>query len=182
MTQKDPHAKKARPTPRRREREAANRRPLVPEDRKQARREMQDRARAEREAVREGIARGDDRYLRPQERGPQKRFMRDFIDARFTLGELMLPVVVVLLFTTFLNDPMIASVAMLVAWTLIACSVLEGLILAAIIKRRIVAVVGRDRLERGISLATILRSMQLRMLRMPKSRVARGEKIEFTGR
>ncbi|MDO5051384.1 MAG: DUF3043 domain-containing protein [Pseudoclavibacter sp.] len=182
--QRDPGAKKSRPTPKRREREAANRRPLVPEDRKLAKRENQERVRAERQRYREGYARGDDQYLRPGDRGPQKRFLRDFVDARFTIGELAMPVLLLVLLASFVvpNDPRFVSTGMLVAYCLIAASVLEGIVLGRIVKRRIAAVVGRDRVERGIPLAAVLRVLQLRFLRMPKPRVRRGQKVVFTGR
>ncbi|KAB1660120.1 DUF3043 domain-containing protein [Pseudoclavibacter chungangensis] len=170
------------PTPSRREREAANRRPLVPEDRKQAKREMQAQMRAKQAEAREGMARGDDRYLRPTERGPQKRFLRDYIDARFSLGEFLLPLMFLVIFATFLPSQQAGIWAMAFIWVFLAIAIAEALIVANVIKRKITAVVGASNVEKGIILGTITRIMQLRPLRMPKARVKRGEKIEFTGK
>ena len=181
MADRDPQAKKG-PTPKRREREAANFKPLVPTDRKEAKKAMQAQMREKQAEARDGMARGDDRYLRESDRGPQKRFMRDVIDARFSLGEFLLPAMFLVIFVTFIPQNDLAYWAMAFIWVFLGVAVVEGVIVALSIKRRIAAVVGKDKLDRGLILGTLTRILQLRMLRMPKSRVKRGEKIEFTGR
>ncbi len=175
-------AGKKGPTPRRREAEAANFRPLVPEDRKEARRQSQAKMRVEQQKAREGMARGDDRYLRPNERGPQKRFMRDFIDARITLGEWLLPLMFIVIFATFIPQANAAVWAMMFIWIYLALSVAEGIIYGVIIRRKVRDVVGESKTEKGFLFQTMGRSMQIRMLRMPKPQVKRFEKVEFTGR
>lgn len=181
MSNQEPQGKKG-PTPSRREREAANRRPLVPEDRKEAKREMQAKMRAQQAEAREGMARGDDRYLRESDRGPQKRFLRDYIDARFSLGELLLPLMFLVIFVTFVPNQQAGVWAMGFIWVFLAVAIIEAIVVANIVKKRIAEVVGPTKVEKGIMLGTITRIMQLRMLRMPKSRVKRGEKVEFTGK
>lgn len=175
-------AGKKGPTPRRREAEAANFRPLVPEDRKEARRQSQAKMRVEQQKAREGMARGDDRYLRPNERGPQKRFMRDFIDARITLGEWLLPLMFLVIFATFIPQANAAVWAMMFIWIYLALSVAEGILYGVIIRRKVRDVVGEAKTEKGFLFQTMGRSMQIRMLRMPKPQVKRFEKVEFTGR
>ncbi|GGA55953.1 hypothetical protein GCM10011490_02230 [Pseudoclavibacter endophyticus] len=169
------------PTPKRREREAANFRPLVPDDRKQAKKEMQAQMRRKQQEAREGMARGDDRYLRENDRGPQKRYMRDYIDARFSFGELLLPLMFVVIFVTFVPAPEAGIWAMTFIWAYLAIAITEAVIIANLIKRRIRAVVGESKLEKGFIFGTLARIMQLRMLRMPKPQVKRGERIVFTG-
>lgn len=170
------------PTPKRRDQERANYRPLVPEDRKEAKREMQAQMRAKQQEARDGMARGDDRYLRESERGPQKRFMRNYIDARFSIGEFLLPIMFIVIFLTFIPRADIAVWAMAFVWAFLAVAIVEAVIVALIIKRKIAAVVGQSKLDRGIIFGTLTRMLQLRMLRMPKAQVKRGEKVEFTGK
>lgn len=170
------------PTPKRRAQQAANYRPLVPEDRKQAKKEMQAQMRQKQQEARDGMARGDDRYLRESDRGPQKRFMRDYIDARFSLGELLLPLMFVVIFVTFIPAPEAGIWAMGFIWLFLALAVIEAIVVARIIKRRIAAVVGESKLQKGIIFGTLARIMQLRMLRMPKPQVRRGDRVVFTGR
>ncbi|MFD2759003.1 DUF3043 domain-containing protein [Gulosibacter faecalis] len=170
------------PTPRRREAEAANFRPLVPEDRKEARRQSQAKMRVEQQKAREGMARGDDRYLRPNERGPQKRYLRDFIDARITLGEWLLPLMFLVIFATFIPQINAAVWAMLFIWIYLALCVAEGLLYGWMVRRKVREVVGESKTEKGFLFQAMGRSMQIRMLRMPKPQVKRFATVEFTGR
>ena len=88
---------KNRPTPKRSAQEAANKRPLVVTDRKAA--AAADRARR-REAMalqRQAMATGDDRHLPARDKGPVRRYVRDYLDSRLMLGEFMLPVMIVVL-------------------------------------------------------------------------------------
>lgn len=169
------------PTPRRREAEAANFKPLVPEDRKLARKEANAKLRAEQAKAREGMAKGDDRYLRPGERGPQKRFLRDFIDARFTLGELLLPLMFLVIFATMIPEAYAAIWAMAFIWIYLAVCIIEGVAYGFMVRKRIAAVIGEDRLEKGFVFQALGRSMQIRMLRLPKPQVKRFSKVEFKG-
>lgn len=170
------------PTPKRRAQEAANFRPLVPEDRKEAKRQMQSQMRQRQQEQREGMARGDDRFLRESDRGPQKRFLRDVIDARFSLGEFLLPLMFIVIFVTFIPNQQAGVIAMTFIWAYLAVAIVEGLVVANLIKRRLTKAVGVGNVDRGIILGTLTRILQLRMLRMPKARVKRGEKVEYTGK
>ena len=40
---------------------------------------------------------GDEKHMPLKDRGPQRRFMRDVVDARWNLGEFVLPVAVLLI-------------------------------------------------------------------------------------
>lgn len=170
------------PTPKRRDREAQNYRPLVPEDRKEARRQLQAQQKKAQNEAREGYARGEDRYLRPTERGPQKRFMRDYIDARYSLGEILLPLMFLVIFATFIPNRDAGIYAMAFIWAYLVLAIGEAIVVANIIKRRIAAVVGPENVEKGIILGTLARILQMRFLRMPRARVKRGSKPEFTAR
>ena len=174
-------AGKKGPTPKRRDREAANFRPLVPEDRKEARRQAQAKVRTEQAKARAGMAAGDDRYLRPGERGPQKRFLRDYIDSRFTLGELLIPAMFLVIFATMLPQGMNASVyAMIAIWVFLALCIGEGVLHGVTARRKVLAVVGPERTEKGFVMQALSRSMQMRFLRMPRAQVKRFTKVEFS--
>ncbi|NLT25335.1 MAG: DUF3043 domain-containing protein [Microbacteriaceae bacterium] len=169
------------PTPKRRDREAENFRPLVPEDRKEARKQAQAKMRTEQAKARAGMAAGDDRYLRPGERGPQKRFLRDFVDSRFTLGELLIPLMFIVIFATMLPAETNASVwAMFAIWAYLALCIGEGILLGVLARRKVQAVVGPERTEKGFVMQALGRAMQMRFLRMPRAQVKRFEKVEFT--
>ena len=82
---------KNRPTPKRKDQEAARRQPLVVADRKQAK--QLDRAKRNEQLAktRQAMLTGDDSGLPPRDKGPVRRYMRDYIDARWNLAEFMLP-------------------------------------------------------------------------------------------
>lgn len=170
------------PTPRRSEAQAANFRPLVPDDRKEAKKQAQERLRASQAEARAGMARGDDRFLRENERGPQKRFMRDYIDSHFTLGEVLVPMMFLVIIATFFPSTSAAFWAMGFIWLYLAICIAEGIIYGRIIRKKIADVVGADKLQKGFYFQSLGRSMQMRFLRMPKPQVKRFTKVEFTGR
>ena len=51
--------------------------------------------------MREGMKNGEERYLMARDKGPVRRFVRDFIDARVSIAEFLLPL---LLLTFVLQD------------------------------------------------------------------------------
>ncbi|MGO1544164.1 MAG: DUF3043 domain-containing protein [Gulosibacter sp.] len=181
-TESKPTQGKKGPTPRRSEAQASNFRPLVPEDRKEAKRQAQERLRANQAEARAGMARGDDRYLRENERGPQKRFLRDYIDSRFTLGELLVPMMFLVIFATFFPSTSAAFWAMGFIWLYLAICILEGILYGRIVRKKIADVLGADKLQKGFYFQAVGRSMQMRFLRMPKPQVKRFTKVEFTGK
>jgi hypothetical protein len=82
---------KNRPTPKRRDQEAANKRPLIVTDRKVARSKDKVARREGMAKQRAGMLAGDERYLPARDKGPRRRFIRDSVDARWNIGEFMLP-------------------------------------------------------------------------------------------
>jgi Flp pilus assembly protein TadB len=164
---------KGRPTPSRREREAANRRPIVgnsPADKKAARARLN----TDRERARVGMANGEERYLPAKDRGEQRRFIRDHIDARWNVGEVMMPVLVLFLIVGFVaaQSP-IASYSLLFIWAFVLLFVLDCAVLWFMLRRRFAAV--GQTFQRGNFLYILTRGWQLRFLRLPKPQVKRGQ-------
>ncbi|MDF2492684.1 MAG: hypothetical protein K0Q58_1262 [Microbacterium sp.] len=62
-------------------------------------------AASQREKARVGMAAGDERYLQPRDKGPQRRFVRDLVDSGWHVAELIMPVMVVVLLLMFVNIP-----------------------------------------------------------------------------
>jgi hypothetical protein len=101
---------KGRPTPSRREAEAARKaRAKGPTDKKEAARYQRQR-RAEASAkMREGMKTGDDRYLPARDKGPVRRFVRDVVDSRLCMAELLLPLLVLIMVTSSFNSRISSS-------------------------------------------------------------------------
>lgn len=168
---------KGRATPSRREREAANRRPIVVADRKEARKVSRSREAETRERARVGMSNGEERYLPTRDKGPQRRYARDYVDSQWTIGEFLIPVFV-LFFVATLVIPA-ATWLFFPLYGYLALTIVDGLIRAAIIRRRLAAKLGdRSKVERGLNLYVVMRASQFRNLRVPKPQVRRGTRIE----
>ena len=96
---------KNRPTPKRKDQEAANRRPLVVADRKAAKSVDRKKRREAQLQQRDAMATGDDAHLPARDKGPVRRYIRDYVDARWNLGEFMLPVMIVVPALSFVRLP-----------------------------------------------------------------------------
>jgi hypothetical protein len=167
-------AGKGQPTPSRRAQEAANKRPLVPDDRKLAAKQARAKSAVAREKARIGMAAGEDKYLPLRERGPQKRFARDYIDARFNVGEFMIPVMFLVILLTFFPDPMIQTYGILALWAFFLVAIVDCVILGFILTKKIEAKFGADRAEK-VRWYAAMRALQLRVMRLPKPQVKRGQ-------
>jgi hypothetical protein len=169
---------KGRATPTRREAEARNRRPVVGPaapprgaTREERKAQRQARAAASRQA-RLGAMTGDEKYLPARDRGPARRFVRDYIDARFNLGELFLPVAILSLFIGFVPAARVyGTVALYVVFLII---VVDSVLLARRIKALVAGRFG-EKATAGVGMYAVLRGLQTRRLRVPKPVVARGE-------
>jgi Protein of unknown function (DUF3043) len=169
-----PARKKGRPTPSRREAEAANRaRAKVPRTRKEqaAARKL---ARSESSSkMREAMRSGDDRYLPARDRGPLRRFVRDYIDRSFTLLELMLPAMVVLLFFGYSGSSTLTTYSNAALPALLLVVVVEMFRL----RWRLRQEVSRrfpEQSTKGVTAYAAMRALQIRPLRQPKPQVKLG--------
>lgn len=164
-------AGKGRATPTRKEREAANRRPLVPSDRKQASKASREQLATQRDRARVGMAAGEERYLPARDKGPQKRYTRDYVDARWNIGEILLPLLVVVILSYFF--PTVAQYALIGVWIVIAIVIVDGIVLRFQLKKRLTEKFGS--MERGVAWYAFMREIQLRPMRLPKPQVKRGQ-------
>jgi hypothetical protein len=166
---------KGHATPTRKEREAANKRPLVPSDRKQASAQSKQQLASQRDRARAGMAAGEERYLPARDKGPQKRYTRDFVDARWNVGEILLPLLVLVILSYFFQSsvPIVAQIALFGVWAVIVVVVIDGVVMTFQLRRRLVAKFGS--MDRGVRWYAFMRAIQLRPMRLPKPQVKRGQ-------
>ncbi len=165
---------KGRPTPTRREAEAARReRAKAGMDKKAAQKLQRQRRMSETAKAREAMRSGDERYLPQRDKGPVKRFIRDYVDARISIAEFLLPLLVVIMVLQYSgNTALIAMSSTL--WTVTILMVaIDTAWMPFRLKRRLRAKYPDESLK-GTTFYTIMRVVQLRWLRMPKPRVKIG--------
>lgn len=169
-------AGKGRPTPSRKDAEAANQRPLVAgRGDKVAQKAQRDRQRDSRERSRVGMMQGDERYLTPRDKGPQRRYTRDFVDARTTIGEFLIPMMGVVLVLTFLPNRTVQLLSVFIIWGFLFVAVIDVIILGLQLKKRLGQKFGEDQVQPGYRWYAAMRGLQMRVLRMPKPQVKRGK-------
>ena len=164
---------KGRPTPKRSEARKARRNPSPGGNRKEAAAAQRDRNRLERQRARQALITGDERYLPARDAGPERRLARDVVDARFTLGQIFLGMIVVAFASGFVANRIVqdvSSLASLVALTLIvADSARCGRAAKMAVAERF-----PSSEVRGITTYGFLRAMLPRRFRRPPPKVKRG--------
>ncbi|MDF2092410.1 DUF3043 domain-containing protein [Knoellia sp. 3-2P3] len=166
---------KNRPTPKRREQEAARKRPLVVADRKAAKREEQRGRREASARMRQALLTGDEAHLPARDKGPERRFIRDYVDARWNVGEFMLPVMLVVLALSFVRQSWALLIVFVAVYGVLLVAVVDAVLMWRKVKKRLVAKFGADHLPRGGAMYAVMRAFQMRRSRMPKPQVARGQ-------
>ncbi|WP_052462631.1 DUF3043 domain-containing protein [Nigerium massiliense] len=160
-------AKKDHPTPTRREAEAARRQRLNPT---LSKKEMKARERASRVAQRQ-------REYQTVDATPERQLVRDVVDSRFNIGEIAMPLLLVLMAVTFI--PAFLHYATWVIYGMYAfliVMVLDSVLLWRRIKRMLAERLP-DRPRRGLGMYMFNRQMSFRRWRTPAPRVKRGDDV-----
>ena len=165
---------KGHATPTRKEREAANLRPLVSSDRKAGAKVSRAKMAELRDRARVGMANGEEKYLPAKDKGPQRRYVRDYVDARFSVGELMIPFLGIVIVLTFVNQPIFVTIGTFALWAFLIIMVLDCLIIGFSLNKKLKAKFGEDKVTRGFRWYAATRAVQLRPMRLPKPQVKRG--------
>jgi hypothetical protein len=161
-----PTGKKDRPTPTRKEAEAARRQRITTTlSKKEARAAASRHSRAERMKA-----------ISAREAAPEKVLMRDYIDSRFNLGEFLLPSVVVILAVTILGSywPEVTLISTLAMYLFIIGVLVDGYLMWRRFKKVLAARLPNAS-PKGLLLYGMTRSTQIRRFRSPPPRIKRGE-------
>jgi hypothetical protein len=170
-----PSSGKGRPTPKRREAEAARRRPLVA-DTRGASREVKQKRKLDRAVARDGMLRGDEKYLPARDRGPQRRYLRDAVDRRWNIGEILLPTMLLILAASLVNVQAVQLAMFASAYGLIFIGLFDAILLWRRTRKSFVEEFGTEPAPRS-GLYVVLRSFQMRMSRVPRAQVSRGDEL-----
>ena len=172
---RDPQSAKGVPTPSRKAQEEARKRPLVPNDRVAAKEAARDARREEQARMRRALDTGEERFLPARDKGPQKRYVRDYVDARFSLGEyVMFAALAIVLLTVVIPPTNDATMILFAAfWVMVAGVAVDVWVMSRRLKRLLVAKFGS--VDPGVIWYACMRALQFRRLRLPKPLVRRGE-------
>ncbi len=173
---------KGRPTPKRKEAEAAAReRAKVPRTRKElARQQRQARGESSRK-VRQAMKSGDERYFLPRDQGPVRRFIRDFVDSRFGIVELMIPLLILTMVLGYSGNTRLAGIGNTILFGTVLLVIIDLVVLRFRLRKQL-AIRFPDEPTKGTTYYAITRSMQMKFMRLPKAKVKIGEQLPDTYR
>ncbi|MDT0444100.1 DUF3043 domain-containing protein [Streptomyces johnsoniae] len=172
---RDPQAPKGRPTPKRSEAEALRRAVVKPAtNRKEAARRAKEARKTALSKQREALLSGDERHLPARDRGPLRRFTRDFVDAKWHVAEFFLPIAVLILVLSMMPSLQLRNIALLLWLAVILMIVADSVLLTRRLKKQLRARFPDESL-RGTSAYALMRTMQMRRMRLPKPQIKRGE-------
>ena len=128
--------------------------------------------------MRRALDTGEERFLPLRDKGPQKRYARDFVDARFSLGEFVMfaALAIVLLTVVIPHATHRQRTPSDHLWLVLGHGGVRGhrhLAHVRKLKRKITEKFGS--VDPGVIWYGSMRSMQFRRLRLPKPMVKRGE-------
>ncbi|MFC8080969.1 DUF3043 domain-containing protein [Streptomyces sp. NPDC057307] len=173
---RDPQAPKGRPTPKRSEAQTQRRRAsTTPTDRKSAMKKQREARRVDLAKQRQALASGDERYLPARDKGPVRRFVRDYVDARFCMAEFFLPLAVIILVLSMVQVGQLQNIALLLWLGIIVLIVVDSIGIWIRLKKQL-ALRFPDEPKRGAVAYALMRTLQMRRLRLPKPQVKRGDR------
>ena len=175
--------KKGKPTPKRSEAQAARRQPIVQSTTvssaprtKEERVALREKQKVARDQSYEGLKRGDEKHLGARDKGPQRRYIRQYVDARRNLSEYFMPASFLLIILYYV------AMTTGLAWLVLAMIVVLYLLILAVavdlfmmwrkLKAQLVAKFGT--VEKGTLMYSTMRAAQLRRMRIPNPQGPRG--------
>ncbi len=173
---------KGRPTPSRREAQQRNLKPLVApslpanatkEERKAAKKARRMAMDAQRAQQRTALYTGDEAHLPSRDRGKPRRWARDFVDARRSIGEMFLPVAMIVLLLSLVNNPATKIASVVILYAMLLAVVVDSWLVRRTLKRELAKRFGTT--DPGAAGYGMMRSLQYRRFRLPKPQVARGK-------
>lgn len=152
-------------------------RPLVPKDSKEQRKRAKARIRERENIEYEAMRTGDLQHMPKAERLPWRVYTRDYIDARFNIGEFFIPVALVILvasviLTAVYPNPVVTLILMTVLYVYLFAIVIDVVVMWRKLKKLLIAKYGEQSVAKGMRTGSYAwsRAIQLRRWRLPKPR------------
>jgi hypothetical protein len=167
---------KGRPTPTRREAEAAAKaRAKAVYDAKGGRKAQRQQRAVAASKMREAMRTGDERYLPARDKGPVRRYIRDYVDARLCVGEFLLVLLIIIMVLSAGTNPVMKNASNDLWFATIVLTALDTVVMLWRLRGQLKARFPDEEL-RGSNFYAIMRMLQLRPMRQPKAKVKLGGK------
>ena len=168
---------KGRPTPSRKEAEAAAKaRAKTPRTRKEMAAAQRSSRSESSQKMRQAMKTGDERFLPARDKGPVKRFIRDFVDHRFSFVELMIPLLLVTMVMGYSGNARLASIGNTILFGTLLLVVVDILVMRFRMRRELTRRFP-DAPLKGTTYYAVMRSLQMKFMRLPKAQVRIGQQL-----
>lgn len=165
---------KGRPTPTRKEAEAAAKaRAKTPRTRKELAAAQRSSRSDSSKTVRQAMKSGDEKFYPARDRGPVRRFLRDFVDSRFSLIELVIPLLLVTMILGYSGNAGLARIGNTVLLVTVLLVVGDMFMLRFRVRRELARRFPNEPLK-GQTYYAITRALQMKFMRLPKPQVKIG--------
>ncbi len=166
---------KGKPTPSRKEAEQAHLNPIVPKDRKASRKAARARTRAREDAEYQAMQSGDIAHMPKAERLPWRVYIRDYVDARYNMGEYFMPFVIVMMVLSLIVAqvyPVLSMGVLIAMYVYFAIVIIDLWWMWRGLKKKLIAKYGEESVKRGSRSGYYAwgRALQIRRWRLPKPR------------
>jgi hypothetical protein len=168
---------KGRPTPKRRDAEAAARaRAKVPRTRKELAAAQRAAKGESSRQVRAAMKAGDERYLLARDKGPVRRFIRDFVDSRVSFIELIIPVLLITMILGYSGNDTAERLSSTVLLATVVLVVIDMVGLRFRLRKQLAQRFPEEP-TKGTTYYAVTRAMQMKFMRIPKSKVKIGQDL-----
>jgi hypothetical protein len=164
---------KGRPTPKRSEAQKRRGGPVAPPptSRRQAAKQLRAKQAEGRKQLRAGNLRGDEKMLLKRDQGPVRRMVRDMVDARRSLGWVLLPVALVVVVSGFVGNPSLQAMTFAVWLASLAAVAIDMVFLTIEMRRHLKRAFPDERKLRGHIAYGLMRTTVMRRFRVPRPTV-----------
>ena len=151
-----------------------------PANRREAAKKMRERQRAERLEARAGMANGEERFLLPRDKGPERKLVRDIVDSRRTIGTFFFGTTFLVMLVGFNRNlnPSIYFAANALFGVMAVATAIDSFLISRTIKRLIKQRFPGSTEKLGrLYFYAIMRAISFRFIRNPKPQVKVGASI-----
>lgn len=168
-------AGKGRPTPKRRDAEKRRAPITAPTNRRDAARQARERRASQRNDTRKALVAGDENALPARDRGPLRRYVRDWADSKRTLAEFLLPLLIIFWLPSLFTGGNVRAAFSVALTAVVLVILLELVTMVTLLRRAVNREFPADAPgRRGAITYGAMRLASIRMFRLPKPAVNRG--------
>jgi hypothetical protein len=137
---------------------------------------LKDRDRTERARRMDAMKRGEDWALGPRDKGPARKLARDYVDAHRRPSEYYMYALILLLVALVSHNKTINDYMSYLVVALIVVIIVDGYLIRHAL-RKLIAERLPGESARGLTMYALMRTLQIRRMRMPAPRLKPGDKF-----